>query len=94
MPGTPTFHRKYFQQWIQKIYFLQLLFDRAHILRTLIDIEAGEGSCLETVSFTSAEVIYCIMKIVNCIHLNSNRYDFEKDTFDSATHLHPALIGL
>ena len=30
-----------------RIYFVDLLFGRAHILRTLSNIQAGEGSCLD-----------------------------------------------
>ena len=32
-----------------KIYFLNLLLSRGHILRTLFNIQAGKGSCLDGV---------------------------------------------
>ena len=48
MPGTPTSHYLYFGSRFLKIYFLDLLAGRAHILGTLFNIQAEEGSCLDS----------------------------------------------
>ena len=47
MPGTPTQIINKFGSRFLKIYLLDLLSGRAHILRTLFNIQAGEGSCLD-----------------------------------------------
>ena len=47
MPGPPTSNYQYFCSRFLKIYFLDLLYSRAHIFRTLFNIQAGEGSCLD-----------------------------------------------
>ena len=41
MPGTPASHYRYFR-WQDFERFIGLLFNRTHLLRTLINIEATE----------------------------------------------------
>ena len=52
--------RNIFDSRFLKIYFLDLLFSRAHIVRTLLNIQAKEGSYLdgakEEISYTG---FYC-----------------------------------
>ena len=47
MPGSPTSHHWYFGSRFLKIYISDLIFSRAHILRTLLNIQAGEGPWLD-----------------------------------------------